>query len=110
MHEAFNLPPLNLSSLDGLVLYSKDIWKYLGFIFGRKLLFCQHIDFYANKALLIVKCMKILGNSTGGLILHQKQLLYRSCTPLIALYEFQMWFYTKAPLVYPLKILGKFQR
>ena len=39
-HEVFNLPPLNLSSLGGLVLYPKDMWKYLRFIFNRKLFFC----------------------------------------------------------------------
>ena len=88
MHGVFNLPPLDLSSLCGLVLYPKDTWKYLGFIFDRKLLFHQHIDFYANKALLTVKCMKILGNLTRGLIPHQKWLLYRSCALLIALYGF----------------------
>jgi len=40
IHRVFNPPPLNLSLLGGLVLYSKDMWKYLGFIFNRKLLFC----------------------------------------------------------------------
>jgi len=110
MHGVFNLPPFDLSLLGGLVLYPKDIWKYLRFIFNRKLLFCQHIDFYANKALLTVKCMKILDNSMRDFILHQKWLLYRSCALPIALYGFQMWFYTKALLMYLLKILGKLQR
>jgi len=54
--------------------------------------------------------MKILDNLTRGLILHQKHLLYRSCALPIALYGFQIWFYTKAPLFYLLKILGKLQR
>ena len=86
----FNLPPLDLLSLGGLVLYLKDTWKYLGFIFNRKLLFHQHINFYTNKALSMVKCMKILDNLTRGLILHQKCLLYRSCALPIMLYGFQM--------------------
>lgn len=35
----FNLPPLNLSLLDSPILRPKNSQKYLGFIFGRKLLF-----------------------------------------------------------------------
>jgi len=63
-HGTFNPPPLDLSPLGGLTLYPKSTWKYLGFIFDQKLAFHQHIDFYSNKAISIVKCMKILGNST----------------------------------------------
>jgi len=54
--------------------------------------------------------MKILGNSTRGLNPLQKCLLYRSCALPIALYGFQLWFYHKAPLLCPLKTLGKLQR
>jgi len=106
----FDSPPLDLSILKGPILYPREIWMYLGFIFNKKLSFCQHINFYANKAILIVKCMKILENSTCGLIPHQKWLLYRSCFFPITLYSFQLWFYNKASLLYPLKILGKMQR
>ena len=106
----FSPPPLDLSPLGSPILYPKDSWRYLGFIFDRKLLFHQHIDFYTNKAILMVKCMKILGNSTRGLNPQQKHLLYRSCTLLIALYRFQMWYYNKALLLYSLKTLGKLQR
>ena len=88
VHGVFNPPALDLSSLGGLVLYLKNTWKYLDFIFNRKLLFCYHINFYANKALLMVKCMKILGNLTRGLILYQKCLLYRSYALPIVLYKF----------------------
>jgi len=63
-HRMFNSPPLDLSSLGGSTLHSKNIWRYLEFIFDRNLSFQQHIDFYANKAMSTVKCMKILGNST----------------------------------------------
>ena len=49
-HGSFNPPPLDLSPLGGLVLLSKDIWKYLGFIFDCKLNFRNHINFYTNKA------------------------------------------------------------
>ena len=109
-HNNFNSPPLDLSSIGRPSLVPKDTWRYLGFIFNRKLCFYQHIDFYANKAISIVKYMKILSNSTRELNPLQKQLLYISCALPIALYGFQLWFYHKAPLSYPLKILGKLQR
>jgi len=60
----FNPPPLDLSPLGGPILCPKNSWKYLGFIFDWKLTFHQHIDFYSNKAISTVKCMKLLGNST----------------------------------------------
>jgi len=66
-HRMFNLPPLDLLSLGRPILYPKSTWKYLGFIFNWKLAFHQHIDFYSNKAIFTVKCMKILGNSTRGI-------------------------------------------
>ena len=84
----FNPPPFNSSPIGSFSPIPKDIWRYLGFIFDRKLCFCQHIDFYANKAISTVKCIKILGNSTRGLNSQQKHLLYRSCTLPIALYSF----------------------
>ena len=107
LHSPFNPPPLNLSSIGGSVLTSKNSWKYLGFIFNRKLSFHQHMDFYSNKAMSTVKCMKILGNSSYGIIPTQKCLLYRCCILLMSLYGFQLWFYNCTPLSYPLKILGK---
>jgi len=72
LHSPFNPSPLDLSSFGSPILFSKDFWKYLGFIFDRKLSFCQHINFYSNKAIFTVKCMKILGNSVRGLIPHYK--------------------------------------
>ena len=59
----FNSSSLNLTILGGFILCPKDTWRYLGFIFDKKLIFHQHINFYANKALSTVKCMKMLGNS-----------------------------------------------
>ena len=106
----FNPPPLNLSPIGGPILYPKESWRYLGFIFDRKLLFHNHINFYVNKVILTVKCMKILGNSMRGLNPHQKYFLYRSCAMPIVLYGFQLWHYNKASLLYPLKILNKMQR
>ena len=67
----FNLPSLNLSLLEGPILWPKDTWRYLGFIFNRKLSF-QHIHFYSNKALLTIKSMRILGNFTSGLLSYHK--------------------------------------
>ena len=109
-HSPFNPPPLDLSPIGGPILHPKDLWRYLGFIFDRKLTFHKHIDHYANKAISTVKCMKLLGNSVRGINPLQKRLLYRCCTLPIALYGFQMWFYNKAPLLYHMKILNKMQR
>ena len=52
LQRAFNPPPLDFSPISSLILYPKDIWRYLGFIFNRKLLFHNHIDFYANKVII----------------------------------------------------------
>jgi len=61
--DTFNPSPLDISSIGESILQPKNTWKYLGFIFDRKLSFHQHINFYSNKAMSTVKCMKILGNS-----------------------------------------------
>ena len=106
----FNPPPLNLSPIGGPILQSKDLWRYLGFIFDRKLLFHKHINFYANKAISTVKYMKLLENSSRGINPIQKRLLYRCCILPIALYGFQLWYYNKAPLLYYTKTLNKMQR
>jgi len=110
LHRIFNPPFLDLSCLGGFVLCPKDIWYYLGFILYRKLLFRQHVKFYLNKALLTVKCMKMLGNSMCSLLLHQKHLLYRTCILLITLYAFLLWYYYKTLLPYSFKELRKMQR
>jgi len=62
-HGLFNPPPLDLSPLGGPILCPKDSWRYLGFIFDRKLSFHRHIDHYANKAISTIKCINLLGNS-----------------------------------------------
>ena len=108
--EFFNPPPLDLSPIGEPILRPKDTWKYLGFIFNRKLMFHKHINHYSNKTISTVKCIKLLGNLSRGINPLQKQLLYRSCVLPIALYGFQLWFYNKAPLSYHLKILDKMQR
>jgi len=106
-HGVFSLPSLNLSLLGGNVLLPSNTWKYLGFIFNRNLTFHQHVDFYTNKAISMVKCMKLLGNSSHSINPLQKCLLYRSCVLPIALYGFQLWFYNRAPTAYHMKILNK---
>jgi len=72
LYSPFNPPPLDLSSLGGPILTPKNSWKYLGFIFDRKLTFYQHINFYSNRALSLVKCMKLLGNSSHDITPLQK--------------------------------------
>jgi len=109
-HSPFNPPPLNLLPLGRPILSPKNSWKYLGFIFNRKLTFYQHINFYSNRALSLVKCMKLLENSSCSITPLQKHLLYRCCILPIALYGFQLWFYHHALLSYLLKALGKMQR
>ena len=71
-HGAFNPPPLDLTPLGGSILQPNDTWKYLRFIFDRKLMFHQHVDFYANKSISTVKCMKIIGNSIQDINSFQK--------------------------------------
>jgi len=84
----FNPPPLDLSPLGGPILWPKDLWKYLGFVFDCKLSFHKYIDFYAIKVMSTVKCMKLLGNSLRSISPIQKRLLYRYCVLPIALYGF----------------------
>ena len=66
-HGSFNPPYLNLSPLGGNILQPNKTWKYLRFIFNRKLTFHQHIDFYVNKSISTIKCIKILGNSNHSI-------------------------------------------
>ena len=110
LHGLFNLPPLDLLPLGGPILSPKSLWKYLGFIFDRKLTFYQHVDFYSNKALSSVKCMKLLENLSHDITPLQKRLLYKCCVLLIVLYGFQLWFYHYALLLYALKALEEIQR
>ena len=103
----YNPPPLDLTPIDGPLLLPKETWRYLGFIFDHKLAFRSHLDFYSNKAISTIKCMKLLGNSTIGINPLQKRRLYRCCTFPIILYRFQLWYYNKASTHYHLNILRK---
>ena len=109
-HGFFNPPPLDLSTIRGPTLCSRDLWKYLGFTFNKKLTFHQYINHCLNKAISTIKCMKLLGNSSQGINPIQKCLLYRCCILSITLYGYQLWFYNNTPLSYHMKILGKMQR
>ena len=90
LHGAFNPSLLNLTPLRGPILCPKNFWKYLGFFFDWKLTFHQYLDFYSIKVLSMVKCMKLLGNSSHGISPLQKQQLYRCCILPIVLYGFQL--------------------
>ena len=82
----------------------------MGFIFNKKLFFCQHIDFYMNKVISTVKSMKMLGNLSRGLISTQKCLLYRMHILSIVLYSFSIWYYNNVLLSYSLKVFRLIQR
>ncbi|KAJ2921831.1 hypothetical protein H1R20_g15269, partial [Candolleomyces eurysporus] len=56
-------------------LKPKTYWRYLGFYFGRKLTFQEHVRYYATKALTTVMAMRMLGNSTRGLSPRNKRIL-----------------------------------
>ncbi|KXN81425.1 hypothetical protein AN958_04594 [Leucoagaricus sp. SymC.cos] len=54
--------------------------------------------------------MKMLGNSTHGLLSHQKQLLYCSCIVPLATYGCRLWYFSGAKIVNKLKLLRQMQR
>jgi len=105
----YDNPPLDLTSVSGPVLTPKPVWHYLGFFFDRKLSFRYHCHYYATKSLSTVKAMKLLGNSSRGLPLLHKHLLYCTCILPIALYGFQLWYYKNTPLKYHIHKLSKLQ-
>ncbi|KXN91271.1 hypothetical protein AN958_01406, partial [Leucoagaricus sp. SymC.cos] len=71
-------------------LQPKEYWRYLGFFFDCQLLFNEHVYYWSTKALSTVYAMKMLGNSTHGLLPHQKCLLYYSYIIPLATYRFCM--------------------
>jgi len=103
-------PPIDLTSVRGPILQPKLTWRYLGFFFDRKLNFHHHVHHYTMKCLSTLYAIKILGNSSRGLLPTQKRLLYRTCIVPIALYGFQLWFFKKAPMVKNITELKKMQR
>ena len=81
-------PLLDLKLVDDTILKPKYIWCYLYFFFDKKLSFWYHICYYTNKALSIIKDMKMLSNSIRELSPIHKCLLYKTCILFIALYGF----------------------
>jgi len=102
-------PSINLTSIGGSIINPKPIWRYLGFFFDRKLNFHYHTYFYATKCLSTLSAMKMLGNSSHGILPMQKQLLYRTCILPIALYGFNLWFFKGAPIVRNINELKRMQ-
>jgi len=102
-------PSINLTSVRGPVLHPKPIWRYLGFFFNRKLNFYHHIYHYTTKCLSTLNAMKMLGNSSRGLLPIQKCLLYRTYIVPIALYRFQLWFFKETPTLKNIMELKKMQ-
>ena len=102
-------PSIDLLSVGGPVIFPKPIWQYLGFFFDHKLNFHYHMHYYATKCLFTLSTIKMLGNSSRGLLPIQKQLLYRTCVLPIALYGFQLWFFKGAPTIRNMTELKKMQ-
>ena len=102
-------PPINLMLVGGPILHPKPIWRYLGFFFDRKLNFHHYVHFYVTKCLSTLNTMKMLGNSSRGLLPTQKHFLYRTYIIPIALYGFQLWFFKGALTVKNITELKKMQ-
>jgi len=102
-------PSLDLISVGGPVLSPKPIWRYLGFFFNQKLIFYYHVHHYATKCLSILNAMKLLDNSSQGILPTQKHLLYRMCVLPITLYGFQLWFFKSTSIVKNMSELKKMQ-
>jgi len=103
-------PSIDLLSVGGPVISPKPIWQYLGFYFNCRLNFNYHMHFYATKCLSTLSTMKMLGNSSRGLLPIQKWLLYRTYVLSITLYRFQLWFFKGAPIVKNITELKKMQQ
>ena len=91
-------PSINLSLVEGPILYPKYIWWYLGFFFDWKLTFHYHIYPYTTKCLSTLNAMKLLENSLHSILSLQKWLLYRICILSMVLYRFQLWFFKGTPV------------
>ena len=91
-------------------LKPKEIWRYLGFFFDRRLSFNAHVRFYATTSLTSVKAMKMLGNSSRRLLPAQKQTLYRTCVLPIATYGYQLWYFKGAKCKGALRHYKQMQR
>ena len=102
-------PSIDLTTVGGPIINPKLIWRYLSFFFDRKLNFHYHTHFYATKCLSTLSAMKMLGNSSRGLLPMQKRLLYRTYILPIAMYGFNLWFFKGTPIVKNINKLKKMQ-
>ena len=103
-------PSIDLLSVGGPVISPKPIWWYLCFFFNCKLNFHYHIHYYATKCLSTLSTIKMLGNSSRGLLPIQKQLLYKTCVLSITLYGLQLWFFKEVPTIRNMTKLKKIQQ
>jgi len=102
-------PSIDLLLVEGSIISPKPIWRYPGLYFDCRLNFNYHMHFYVTKCLFTLSTMKILENSSRGLLPIQKHLLYRTCILPIALYGFQLWFFKGTPIVKNITELKKMQ-
>ena len=58
----------------------------------------------------MVKAMRMLGNSTRGLLPLQKRLLYHSCIISITTYGFRLWIFAGTPTKAQMSLLAAMQR
>jgi len=82
-------PELDFSAISAPTLKPKTYWRYLRFYFDQCLSFKEHVWYYSTKAHSMVKAIGMLGNSSRGLFLLEKCLLYCSCIVPIATYGFR---------------------
>ncbi|CAA7264649.1 unnamed protein product [Cyclocybe aegerita] len=92
LHKAYKIIYLLFATF----MLPKTYWRYLGFYFDCRLTFHEHIHYYATKAFTTVQAMRMLGNSTRGLLPKQRCLLYRSCVVPIAMYGYHLWYFDGA--------------
>jgi len=83
----------------GFTPYTRDTplgpklyWRYLGFYFNHSLSFREHIRYYAMKALTTVWALGMLGNSSRGVSVTHKCLLYRTCVVPVVMYGLCLWY------------------
>jgi len=88
-------PPIDL----GFAPYTRDTplgpklyWHYLGSYFDHTLSFREHIQYYSTKAMMTVRALGMLGNSSRGVSVVHKYLLYRTCVVPMAMYGLRLWY------------------
>lgn len=64
----------------------------MSFYFDHKLSFQEHVRYYTTKALTTIRALGMLGNSSRGVSVVHKHLLYRACVVSVATYGLQLWY------------------